>query len=231
MEKKKLISARVIIQLLFFIVLIPFLPLLIARHWDWWEGWAYASLSILGFAISRLLAARRNPDLIQERANYMRQENTQSWDKKLAPLLGVGGILVMVVAGMDKLFDWPPDFSLPVKVAALVLTLAGYGLSSYALITNRFFSGTVRLQPERGQTVVSSGPYGWVRHPGYAGALLNYLATSFFLDSAWALIPSMFITVVLGIRTSLEDRFLQENLEGYREYAKKVRFRLLPGVW
>ena len=86
-------------------------------------------------------------------------------------------------------------------------------------------------QTERGHHVVASGPYGWIRHPGYAGALLTYLATPFFLDSGWALLPAMFITIVLIIRASLEDKTLQNELEGYHAYAERVRYRLMPGVW
>jgi protein-S-isoprenylcysteine O-methyltransferase Ste14 len=89
----------------------------------------------------------------------------------------------------------------------------------------------VRIQTERGHQVVSTGPYRWMRHPGYAGALLAYLATPFFLDSQWAILPAIFISIVLVIRTSLEDRTLQEELPGYREYAGRVHYRLLPGVW
>jgi protein-S-isoprenylcysteine O-methyltransferase Ste14 len=96
---------------------------------------------------------------------------------------------------------------------------------------NRFFSGTVRLQPERGQRVVSSGPYRWIRHPGYAGGLLVYLATPIFLDSIWACLPAILLTALLVLRTALEDRFLQDELAGYREYAGRVRYRLVPGVW
>jgi protein-S-isoprenylcysteine O-methyltransferase Ste14 len=230
-NQKKLISPRVIIQLLIFIILIPFLPLLISWRWDWWEAWVYALLSILSFVVSRVLIARRHPDLIAERAHYMQQENTQSWDKELAPLMGLGGILVMVVAGLDALLDWTPAFSLPVKMLALVLILGGYALTSYALIENRFFSGTVRLQTDRGQQVVSSGPYRWIRHPGYAGALLVYLVTPLFLDSALAFLPTLFTIGLYIIRTALEDKFLQNELEGYRDYAKRVRYRLLPVIW
>ena len=218
-------------QLSFFIVLIPFLPLLISWQWDWWEAWVYAMISILGFAISRALAARRHPDLIAERARYMQHENAKPWDKRLAPFLGVGGILIMVVAGLDELFGWSPTYSLPLKILSLLIILAGYALGSYALIENRFFSGMVRLQTDRGHQVVSTGPYRWMRHPGYAGALLTYLATPLFLDSLWAFLPTAFITIVLVIRTALEDRFLQDELEGYRDYATRVRYRLLPGVW
>ncbi len=229
--QKILFSPRVIIQLLFFIVLIPFLPLLISWRWDWWEAWVYGILSVLSFVITRVLIARRHPDLIAERARYMQQENTQSWDKKLAPLMGLAGILVMVISGLDALLDWSPNFSLPLKILALVLIVVGYALSSYALIENRYFSGTVRIQTDRGQKVVSSGPYRWIRHPGYAGALLAYLVTPVFLDSALAFLPTLFTIGLYIIRTALEDRFLQDELEGYRDYAKRVRYRLFPGIW
>jgi len=89
----------------------------------------------------------------------------------------------------------------------------------------------VRIQTDRGHQVVSTGPYRWIRHPGYAGALLTYLATPLFLDSRWAFIPALYLAIVMVIRTSLEDRALQNELDGYRDYAGQVRYRLLPGVW
>jgi protein-S-isoprenylcysteine O-methyltransferase Ste14 len=89
----------------------------------------------------------------------------------------------------------------------------------------------VRIQTDRDHRVVSTGPYRWMRHPGYAGSLLAYLATPLFLDSRWAFLPAVLITVVLVIRTNLEDQTLQDELGGYREYAGRVRYRLLPGVW
>ena len=108
--------------------------------------------------------------------------------------------------------------------------MGGYALSSYALIENRFFSGTVRLQTERGHEVVTSGPYRWMRHPGYSGALLVYLATPLFLDSAPAVLPMLLTTGLYIARAALEDRFLRSELEGYRDYAARVRYRLVPGV-
>jgi len=161
----------------------------------------------------------------------MRHDDTAPWDKVCAPLLGLGSSVVMIVAGLDMRFDWSPSFNLPIKILALVLLLASYALASYALIENRFFSGVVRIQVERGHHVVSGGPYRWMRHPGYAGAVLTYLATPVFLDSSWAFLPTIFLIIVLIIRTSLEDRYLQENLDGYRDYVSRVRFRLLPGIW
>lgn len=230
-NQQRTITPRVIVQLLFFVVFIPFLPLLISQHWDWWEARIYAIISILSFAISRVLAARRHPDIIAERARYMQHENAKAWDKQLAPFLGLGGISIMVVAGLDELFGWSPTYSLLLKILSLLMILAGYALTSYALIENRFFSGMVRLQTDRSQQVVSSGPYRWLRHPGYAGVLLTYLATPVFLDSSWTFLPTAFTIILFVIRTALEDRFLQDELVGYREYARRVRHRLLPGIW
>ncbi len=230
-SQQRIITPRVVLQMLFFIVVIPFLPLLISWRWDWWEAWVYAITGILGFAISRVLAARRHPDLIAERARTMQHEDAKPWDRRLAPWLGIGGGLVLLVAGLDRLFGWSPAFSWPVKILALVMILAGYALGSYALIANRFFSGVVRIQAERGHHVVSSGPYRWLRHPGYAGALLTYLAIPLFLDSRWAFLPTLFVMLLMVVRTALEDRTLQAELAGYRDYAGRVRYRLLPGIW
>lgn len=227
----KTFTPRLILQMLMFIVLVPFLPLLISWNWSWWEGWAYAAIGILGFALSRALAARRHPDLIKERARFGRQPDAKPWDKLLSPLVGLGSGLIPLVAGLDARFSWSPAFAVDLKALALLVILAGYALGAYALIENRFFSGVVRIQTERGHHVISGGPYRWLRHPGYAGALWCYLATPFFLDASWALIPAALIIVLLVLRTALEDRTLQQELPGYREYAQKVRYRLLPGVW
>jgi len=223
--------ARAVAVMLLLVVLIPLLPLLVSRSWDWWEAWAYAAISIVGFAASRVLAGRRNPGLLAERARFLRHEDAKHWDKALAPLLAVGSGLVPFVAGLDALDGRSPQFSLLAKTLSLALILAGYAFASWALIENRYFSGVVRIQTDRDHRVVSSGPYRWVRHPGYAGGLAAYLGTPFFLDSPWAFLPAVFLMIVLVIRTALEDRTLREELAGYKEYATRTRYRLLPGVW
>ena len=157
--------------------------------------------------------------------------DAQPWDKLLAPLVGLGGALIPLCVGLETLFHSLIPISAPIKIGGLVLILAGYVLGTWALMTNRFFSGMVRLQTDRGHTVVTSGPYQWVRHPGYLGALITYLGTPFFLDARWALLAVFLISVALVVRTQLEDQFLQQQLAGYAEYAKKVKFRLLPGIW
>jgi len=230
-SQHRTISTRVVVQLLLLVVLLPFLPLLISWRWDWWEAWVYAILFILGFAASRGLAARLHPDLLTERVRFMHHENVKPWDRLLAPLVVLGVALIPLVAGLDVRLGWSSPFSLPARALSLVLILAGYIWGTHALLENRFFSGVVRIQTERGHHVVSTGPYRWMRHPGYAGTLLVSLATPVLLDSRWAFVPAAFLTAALVIRTALEDRVLQRELPGYDEYAKRVRYRLLPGVW
>jgi len=226
-----LFSLCVVAPFLIIVIVVPFLPILISRHWGWWEAWVFAVITILAFVISRLMAASQHPDLIRERSRFMQSDNVPSWDKMLASFILSGWAFVLLVVGFDALFGWSRGFSLPWKLLALALILFGYILSSYALVENRFFSGNVRIQNERGHSVVSSGPYRFMRHPGYAGGLLIYLAMPFFLDSTWAIIPAILMIVFVFVRTFLEDSYLLEALDGYREYAARVRYRLIPGVW
>jgi len=121
--------------------------------------------------------------------------------------------------------------SLPTHLIALAFVALGYGLSSWATISNRFFSDVVRVQTDRGHTVVSDGPYRYVRHPGYVGIILFTLATSFLFGSLWTLIPGGLTALLIVVRTVFEDKTLLEGLDGYQEYAQCVRYRLLPGVW
>ena len=176
-------SSRFLI-LLFVVVIIPFLPLLITWRWGWWEAWIYACIWILGFAVSRALLAQRHPDLLAERARFMQHENAKPWDRILSPLVGLGSGLIPLVAGLDARFGSSLTFSLPTKIVSLFFILAGFVWASYALLENRFFSGMVRIQTDRGhhgvEWSVSLDPTS-----RYAGALASFWATP-FLDSLWA---------------------------------------------
>lgn len=230
-DTKRTFTLKVIIQLLIVVVIVPLLPLLISGAWDWWEAWVYGVIGILGFVVSRALAAKRHPDILAERARSMEMKDAKPWDKFLAPVMALGSVIILIVAGLDKLFGWTSPFSLPVKLAALILILFGFVLGSWALMENRFFSGVVRIQTDRGHSVVTTGPYRFIRHPGYVGALLSYLAMPIFLDSLWAFIPTGLLVIVIFLRTDLEDRTLQAELPGYEEYAQKTKYRLFPGIW
>jgi len=232
MEKRKpVISTRYAIGSFILGILEPFLPLFIAWRWDWWEAWGFGIICAVGFVLTRWLAARRHPDILIERGQMMNQADAKAWDKILLPSWLFLIIVIEAVAGLDKLFAWSPGFGIPVSILALIIFLAGYIFGSYALIENRFFSGMNRIQTERGHKVVSSGPYAWVRHPGYSGAIISYLAVPFLLGSWWAGVPTLVFVVAGILRTYLEDRMLLTELDGYSEYAQRVRYRLIPGVW
>jgi protein-S-isoprenylcysteine O-methyltransferase Ste14 len=140
-------------------------------------------------------------------------------------------LILLVVAGLNERFGWLPAIPPSVQWFGVGLMIVGSIIGSWAMLENRFFSGVVRIQTERGHAVVKTGPYRFVRHPGYAGALVYYVGAPLGLGSFWALLPALFIVGVMIVRTALEDRTLQQELPGYTEYTKQTRYRLLPRVW
>jgi len=203
-----------------------------AGRLDWLMGWLYVGTTLALTAISRVLVVRKNPDLAVERARYREHADIKPWDRKIMPWVAlVGPFAGLLVAGLDKRFGWSPAIPQGIQIAGLVLVILGYAFSTWALLVNRFFSAVVRIQKERGHTVVTAGPYRYVRHPGYAGGIITFPAGAIALGSLWALIPAALTVTLTVVRTALEDRTLQEELAGYKEYAGRVRYRLLPGIW
>ena len=193
---------------------------------DWIAGWAYLGLYV-GMIVATGLVIER--DLIAERARM--GEGTKDWDRVLGSLsifLVTPGALI--VAGLDERFGWS-QFPTMVQVVAAGFVILGSALSVWAMASNRFFSGTVRIQTDRGHTVVDAGPYGFVRHPGYLAWCISAPAIPLMLGSLWALIPSLLGLCALVLRTSLEDGTLRQELPGHEDYARRVCYRLLPGVW
>lgn len=228
----KSFSLKTIFQLILVVIVIPTLPLLITWRWNWWEAWVFVLILFSGFVVSRIIAVRKHPGILKERAESLNRKDAKSWDRVLAPILALGGLVVPLISGFEERFNWTPEpYSLPVKIASIVIMVLGYAFSSWAMIENAYFSGVVRLQTERGHTVCTSGPYQYVRHPGYVGGFWTYLVMPFLLDSAWSFIPVILLLGVTIVRTYLEDRTLQEELPGYREYAANVKYRLFPGIW
>ena len=178
---------------------------------DWWAAWLYLGIFVMGVVINAAILLRRNPELIAERAEV--KEDTKGWDRVLSLLWGLlSAIGVPLVAGLDMRFGWSSPIPLALRVLAFVLVVLGTAFASWALITNAFFAGTVRIQEERGHTVASEGPYRFVRHPGYSGWILSGLALPLMLGSLWALIPAVLAAGALAVRTAFEDRLLLAEL-------------------
>jgi protein-S-isoprenylcysteine O-methyltransferase Ste14 len=210
----------------------PFLPLILSGRMDWWQGWAFPGVLIVFTFASRILAIRKNPDLAAERAQFTNAPGIKEWDRKLAPWLGYYlPALAYITFGLDARFGWSPQMPVGVAIVGLILFMAGYALATWAMIENRFFSSVVRIQTERGHTVCDTGPYRLVRHPGYAGGLIGWVFMPLFMGSWWSYIPALMNVVVYFIRTRLEDQTLQAELPGYKEYTRRTRYRLIPGVW
>jgi protein-S-isoprenylcysteine O-methyltransferase Ste14 len=198
---------------------------------DWWFAWVYLGIFVFGVGVNSYVLLRINPELIAERARQVTTE-TKKWDKILATTWGLlSAIGTLAVAGLDKRFGWPPQMPLAVQMIALLFHALGSAFASWALVSNAFFATTVHIQADRGHAVVSTGPYRFVRHPGYAGWILSGLAIPLMLGSLWALVPAALAQAALALRTALEDRTLRNELPGYEDYARTVRYRLLPGVW
>ena len=224
------IAAAVIFAVV--LLLGPAILLLAAGTLAWSAAWAYIAIILLGALGSRWAAWRQDPSVLRERANFTRAEQAVPGDRMLVLVSGVVGPLVaMVVAGLDHRFGWSNPPSVTLQSAAIILIALMAGVSTWAMATNPFFSAVARLQTDRGQTVVQSGPYRWVRHPSYASALLYSLALPLALGSAWILLPTAFIVAAIIVRTHREDHMLLAGLPGYDAYARRTRFRLFPGVW
>lgn len=211
------------------LVLLIFMAVLFiaAGTFEWFWGWMLALVMMAGTIVGVLVL---DPGLIEERTGV--KKGYERRDYPLAFIVGrLGPLAVIIVAGLDLRFGWTGLFSDIYAVLGLVFVIAGYAFNLWAMRENKFFSGVVRIQEERGHHVVTTGPYRFVRHPGYAGIIIWMLAMPFALESYWALIPAVATVIVTVVRTAFEDGTLKGELGGYTEYAQRVRYRLLPGMW
>ncbi len=197
---------------------------------DWWQAWAALAVMTIWTVATAVVVLHYNPELLAERLE--RREGEKRWDVSIVASMGLITLIRYIVAGLDQRYNWTGDFSPVVEYFALVVCVLGYdALFTWATYVNAFFSRIVRIQTERGHSVVTGGPYRYVRHPAYLGAILYELAVSFLLASWPAFIVSCFSACLLILRTALEDRTLRAELAGYEEYTRRVSYRLLPGIW
>lgn len=210
---------------------IPITLLVCGWDFSWWQAWVFFVLIVTAGIGGRIWAEHRHPGILAERFNFKAQD-VKSWDKVIAPLMALSlSFPLVIVAGFDHHFAWSHPFPTWINLLGFVLITFGYAFAAWALIENRFFSSFVRIQKDREHEVCSSGPYRIVRHPGYAGNILALPGIVLALGSVWTLIPVVIAIIIAVIRTELEDRTLQEELKGYKEYVQRVRYRLIPGIY
>lgn len=195
--------------------------------WIW--AWVYVGTGAAILLVNALVILPATPELAAERSRVA--ENTKGWDRVAVALIFLSGAGVFLVAGLEERFGWSRGLAWEAHVAALVVTVLAQALFTWSMASNRFFAKTVRIQEERAHTVVRGGPYRFVRHPGYVANIVTMFAVSLLLGSLWALIPAALSALAFVGRTALEDETLQRELDGYADYARQVRYRLVPGVW
>ncbi len=198
-------------------------------RWVW--GWALIIVVTAMMAAHPLLLIPINPELLAEREKGIFDEGVKQWDKWINMGSGMMMMATWVLAGLDVRWGWTVGWPLAAHLAGLLFNILGYALFMWAMTANAFFAEGVRIQKERGHTVATGGPYHFVRHPGYLGAITANLATPILLGSWWALLPAAVLAVLYILRTALEDRTLQAELPGYKEFTQQTRFRLFPGIW
>ena len=198
---------------------------------DWVMAWVYVGTFTVVLAAMIIYQEVNNPELVEERSEFKPREGVQTWDVILSAVVRVSLLASYVVAGLDMRFGWKPEIPPAVQIAAFGLGLLGAGLLVWAMAANRYAAVYARIQQERGHAVATTGPYRFVRHPFYVGTIAFSLTIPLALGSPWALISGGLAALLFIVKTAAEDRMLREGLAGYREYAGRVRYRLLPGVW
>ncbi len=210
---------------------VPVLFLWPSGDWTWPQGWALSAIYVAYGVTMAVWLARNDPDLLTERLKGSPvQEGQAAWDKVLMVAMLVVGLAVFALPVLDHRSAWsevPPGL----QWIALALNVPAFVLVGWVMRTNTFLSRVVKVDEERGHSVITTGPYALVRHPMYLGVLVAVLSMPLALGSWWGLIPAGLMCLLLVIRTLLEDRMLHSELAGYADYAKQTRFHLLPGLF
>ena len=204
-----------------------------AGTWQWWEAWIIIGLwTVFGVVLTQYLL-RHDPALLAERMKFMPLDKDQKvWDKVLMLLFFIACIALYILPGFDVArYGWSEPLPVWMKILAMLVQLPCFLFLGWIMRENTYLSQVVKIDKDRGHQVVTTGPYALVRHPMYTVVIILLFALPVALGSRYALILAVFLTLLLIIRTYLEDRTLHEELEGYSEYAKQTRYRLIPGIW
>jgi protein-S-isoprenylcysteine O-methyltransferase Ste14 len=218
---------RRVVQLAVYVLVQAAILFLVSGRPGWTNAWVYLGCYVGLIALTALVV--RDPELFAERARIRR--DVKWWDKVIGVLFGIFGLGLLAVAALEARLAWSPPMPTALALAGLIVFVLGFGLSTWAMAANRFFSSQVRIQIERGHTVATGGPYRFVRHPGYVGFIVGALGSALLLGSRWALLPAALSAALVVVRTALEDRTLRAELPGYPDYAARVQYRLVPRVW
>jgi protein-S-isoprenylcysteine O-methyltransferase Ste14 len=226
------LAARIVPGLIGYVTLMVLSLFAVSGDWEWIEAWLYLGLSILLSLAPRWIAARRYPGFLHEREKFIQAEGIKKWDRVLVLLIALPvPLATWITSALDRRLFWTEIPMAGWELIGLTGFLIAAVVAGWSMVENAFFSSVVRIQEDRGQRVIQSGPYRFVRHPGYPGGIIASISTALLLGSIWALIPAFLCMILYILRAAVEDRSLQRELPGYPEYASRTRFRLFPGIW
>jgi protein-S-isoprenylcysteine O-methyltransferase Ste14 len=223
-------ALRLITQTVIGIGIVLTLLFIPAGRLDWWAAWAFIGGYFTTVFTGVAFLQRKDPELVRERQQV--KENVKTWDRVITLLFSLVFIpLTLITSGLDQRFGWSAPFPLLIQITAFLIGILCFVLIFWGMTTNTHFESYVRIQEEREHKPITSGPYKYVRHPGYVGMALSALMLPLILGSWWALIPGGIAATLIVIRTALEDKTLQSELPSYVEYTKQTRYRLIPRIW
>lgn len=204
-----------------------------AGTWQWWEAWVMIVMWTAYGVVTTHYLLRHDPALLAERLKFLPLHKEQkNWDKVLMSLFFIAGIGLYLIPGFDVVrYEWSEPLPEWMRILAMLIHLPCFLLLGWVMHENTFLSQVVKIDKDRGHKVVTTGPYALVRHPMYIVVIVLLFALPVALGSRYALMLAAFLTLLLIIRTYFEDRTLHAELEGYPEYAKHTRYRLIPGIW
>ncbi len=225
----KAISKRAV-QVLGSMFLLMAVFFLSAGRIDLPRAWFFFGLYFISLLFNIVIFLKFNPEVIRVRSET-KWEEMKWWDKLFTVLYIIFIFIIFIVCGLDVGRFQLSSTGMEFLVGSVIIFVVGWGFVVWAMVENKFFETTARIQKEREQRVVSTGPYAIIRHPGYTGMILYYGCAPFIIGSLYGLIPALLLAIVFIFRTYFEDRMLYKELSGYKEYAKKVRYRLVPFIW
>jgi protein-S-isoprenylcysteine O-methyltransferase Ste14 len=233
MEKlnNKLSASKLVFTIIYLLIFPAFL-LFLSGDWDWIEGWIFSSWFITMCVSVIFYLYRNDPALLTERYKQPGDANQKGWDKYVVYGLFIGFISWIIIMPLDaKRFGWSPSFPIYLKVLGVtgLLLSCVFFYRSYA--DNTFLSPLVRIQKERKQQVISTGVYGFVRHPMYLGGILMFIGTPLLLGSVFGVALGLILIFLLAFRVLGEEKMMLEELDGYEDYKRKVRYRFIPFIW
>ena len=232
-EKSRFSTAKMLrifffLSIMVFAIVFAVYILMYAHRLGWTLGWIYVGIFAAAWIINLICLGLWNPKLIERRMRL--GKGTKTWDKVWILLFTLAVIAIFVVVNIEKR-EGVSSSPGAAWLLGFVIFFAGWTLVIWSMVVNPFFEKMVRIQAENEHRVIDTGPYAYVRHPGYVGFVACLISTPLLLSSAWAVMPVSITVLLLVIRTALEDRTLRYELSGYEEYANRVGFRLIPGVW